>query len=331
MKKVKFSKTAVGAAIAGVSLIAASSAFAAPTTKQMFSIADSWHNLGSGNIKGGTPNNAAGTANHSADTAEVCVFCHTPHGGDNTAAVPIWNRKLTDPTVYTRYSDLGTTTFDATEAPIGSVTIACLSCHDGTNAIDNVINAPGSGGYDPNGAQIGPNFTGSDQIGGKIDPAVVQMLGTDLSNDHPVSMQYAGGGISVSQPDGPSNDPDFVAGANPKPHPKNYALSVQAAPANAQITTLWWIERGVGTEFSLAAGRDREDIILYTRIESGTGKAAIDGIEQPFVECGSCHDPHNIDNPTFLRVSNGVPTDSTAGFPNANGSPSGLCLSCHIK
>jgi cytochrome c556 len=331
MKQVKFTKTAVGAAIAGVSLIAASSAFAAPTTKQMFSIADSWHNLGSGNIKGGTPNDAAGTANHSADTAEVCVFCHTPHGGDNTAAVPIWNRKLTDPTVYTRYSDLGTTTFDATEAPIGSVTIACLSCHDGTNAIDNVINAPGSGGYDPNGAQIGPNFTGSDQIGGKIDPSVVQMLGTDLSNDHPVSMQYAGGGISISAPAGPSNDPDFVAGSNPKPHPKNYTLNAVAAPANAQITTLWWIERGVGTEFSLSAGRDREDIILYTRIESGTGKPAIDGIEQPFVECGSCHDPHNIDNPTFLRVSNGVPTDSTSGFPNANGSPSGLCLSCHIK
>ena len=39
---------------------------------------------------------------------------------------------------------------------------------------------------------------------------------------------------------------------------------------------------------------------LYTRLEAETG---VSGGEQPFVECGSCHDPHNVDNPTFLRVS----------------------------
>jgi len=332
MTHIKFSKSLLGAAIAGASLIAASSAFAAPTTVQMSSIADSWHNLGAENIKTGTPNKAGDIPNHSTDTAEVCVFCHTPHGGDNTAAVPIWNRKLSDPAQYTRYSDLGTSTFDATEAPIGSVTIACLSCHDGTNAIDNVINAPGSGGFDPAGAKIGPNFQGSDQVGGQLAPGIVQNLGSDLSNDHPVSMQYAGGGVSVANPDGPSNDIDFVAGNNPKPHPKSYLLSNQPAPSGAAITTLWWIERtydGVpGSEFSLSPGRDREDIILYTRIETANG---LGGIEQPFVECGSCHDPHNIENPTFLRVSNGVPADSSAGFPIANGSASGLCLSCHIK
>ena len=331
MKQKKFSKSTLGAAIAGVSLIAASSAFAAPTTTQMTSIADSWHNLGSGNIKDGTPNLTGAIPNHSTDTAEVCVFCHTPHGGDNTAAVPIWNRVLSDPAQYTRYSDLGTSTFDATEAPIGSVTIACLSCHDGTNAIDNVINAPGSGGFNAGGAQIGNGFTGDDQVAGKLAPGIVQNLGTDLSNDHPVSMQYAGGGISVAAPDGPTNDIDFVAGNNPKAHPKNYVLSNELAPANGLISTMWWIERGVDGvtgELSLSAGRDREDIILYTRIETANG---LNSVEQPFVECGSCHDPHNIENPTFLRVSNGVPADSTAGFPTANGSPSGLCLSCHIK
>lgn len=89
----------------------------------MTSIADSYHNLGATNIRVTSPNGRP-PANHSNDTAEICVFCHTPHGGDNSAAVPIWNRKLNDPNSYIRYSDLGTSTFDAIEAPIGSVTIA---------------------------------------------------------------------------------------------------------------------------------------------------------------------------------------------------------------
>jgi hypothetical protein len=327
MTQKQISKIGV-AALVGAALFATSSAFAAPTTVQMKSIADSWHNLGSGNIKGTTPNGGT-PANHSNDTAEVCVFCHTPHGGDSGAAVPIWNRTLGNPSSYTRYSSLGTSTFDAEEAPIGSVTIACLSCHDGTQAIDSVLNAPGSGGWTGTAARLGNNFVGADQTNGMLATNIVQNLGTDLSNDHPVSMQYAGGGINTGAVDGPTIDRDFVAGANPVAHPQGFTLQNTPAPANGNITTLWWIERGADS--LNATARDREDVILYTRIEAGTGNAEIDGVEQPFVECGSCHDPHNIENPTFLRVSNGVPADSVSGFPLANGGPSGLCLTCHIK
>jgi hypothetical protein len=332
MTQKQFTKVGVGIALAGAAMFATSSAFAAATTVQMKSIADSWHNLGSGNIKTTTPNGGA-TPNHSGDTAEVCVFCHTPHGGDNAAAVPIWNRTLGDPNSYKRYSTLHTSTFDAEEAPIGSVTIACLSCHDGTQAIDSVLNAPGSGGWTGTAARIGNNFLGTDQSNGQLAATgIVQNLGTDLSNDHPVSMQYAGGGVSAGNPDGPTVDRDFVALSNPVPHPQGFTLNHKAAPQGSGLTTLWWIERGGGTTGSLnAAERDREDVILYTRLETSTGNAKIDNIEQPFVECGSCHDPHNIENPTFLRVSNGVPADSTGGFPLANGGPSGLCLTCHIK
>jgi hypothetical protein len=77
-------------------------------------------------------------------------------------------------------------------------------------------------------------------------------------------------------------------------------------------------------------GRDRTDIILYTRLEGETNVA---GGEQPFVECGSCHDPHNVDNPTFLRVSNGIPSALQADFPQAISPDRGsaLYLTCHIK
>ncbi|WP_455222345.1 cytochrome c3 family protein [Kaarinaea lacus] len=311
-----------------------SEVLSAPGTGQglgrgMTSIFDSYHNLGSTNIRPTTPNGNV-PANHSNDTAEICVFCHTPHGGDNTAAVPIWNRRLNDPANYTRYSSLGTSTFDATEAPVGSVTIACLSCHDGTQAIDSVINAPGSGGFNTAGQRIGNNFTGGDicLVEPWLCPDIVQNLGTDLSNDHPVSMQYGGGGISIQNPAGPTEDPDFVAAGNPVLHPQGFTLNNMAAPPNAAITTLWWIERYAD---SISSGnRDRTDVILYTRLEGETG---VSGGEQPFVECGSCHDPHNVDNPTFLRVSNGVPSQLRPDFPDAV-SPdfgSALCLTCHIK
>jgi hypothetical protein len=330
------SKSAIHAGIAGATLLVSGTVFAASVPggtgellgRPMTSIFDSYHNLGSTNLRPTTPNGGS-PANHSTDTAEICVFCHTPHGGDNTAAVPIWNRKLNDPASYTRYSDLGTSTFDATEAPVGSVTIACLSCHDGTQAIDSVINGPGSGYYDPNGARMGTNFVGDDQTNGQLAAGIVQNLGTDLSNDHPVSMQYAGGGVSTTNPDGPSNDPDFTVGANPTmPHPTGFTLNNMPAPTGAAITTLWWIERNA--ESINNGNRDRTDVILYTRLEADTGVA---GGEQPFVECGSCHDPHNVDNPTFLRVSNGIPTALAGDFPDAISPDRGsaLCLTCHIK
>jgi len=325
MMNTRFTKTALGVAFFGATLIASSTAMAG---RPMSSIADSWHNLGSQNAWTVTPSGNA-IANHSNDTAEICVFCHTPHGGDNTAAVPIWNRKLNDPTAYKRYSSLGSSTFDATEAPIGSVTIACLSCHDGGQAIDSVINAPGSGGYNnPASYAYGSmprlgNFVGGDTDGaGRLATGVVQNLGTDLSNDHPVSMQYAGGGVtgSAGVKAGTPKDPDFTGG---KTNPAGYTLESMAAPSSAPFDTLFWVER-YGDSLN-DGGRDRTDVILYTRTDLGA--------TEPFVECGSCHDPHNIDNPTFLRVSNGIPSTLASEFPNANAvnRPSGLCLTCHVK
>lgn len=285
------------------------------------SIKDTPHNLGSGNTLTKTPSGNT-PPNHSTETGEICVFCHTPHGGDNSAAVPIWNKKLgiggvSSDLSYTRYGSLGSSTFDATEARIGSVTIACLSCHDGTQAIDNMINKPGSGGYDANASRLGGMMGGDlDPATGKLLSNVVQNLGTDLSNDHPVSMQFAGGGYSVAKLTGPSVDADFAV-----PFSKD-------APKTSGLGKLWYVDNsyGAGTPRS----RDRWDIILYTRNELGA--------LQPFVECGSCHDPHNADNPTFLRIANyeakgGITPAVFDGriFPNAKGGPSGLCLTCHTK
>lgn len=304
-------------------MLGAASALAMNVAMGAASIKDTPHNLGSGNTLTKTPSGNP-VANHSSNTGEICVFCHTPHGGDNTAAVPIWNKKLgingdSNALGYKRYKDLGTTTFDAAEAKIGSVTIACLSCHDGTQAIDNMINQPGSGGYNPAAARLG-GMTGGDvdAATGKLLSTVVQNLGTDLSNDHPVSMQYAGGGFSVAKMTGPSNDADFTVPA------------AKAAPAGSGLGQLWYIDNQFGG--GTVGTRDRWDVTLYTR-----DVAEVTGGLQPFVECGSCHDPHNADNPTFLRIANYAASAAVAQpsdgriFTGAKGAPSGLCLTCHVK
>ena len=145
------------------------------TTSALADIRGSQHDLGAGTGQG-----------TSAQTTEVCVFCHTPHGSDTTAPAPLWNKTFPVAT-YQRYSSLGTATLDGTEVAVGSVSLACLSCHDGTQAMDVVINGPGSGNYNPAGAEIDTTSIGV------MTGTPIPMLGTDLRNDHPVSIAYAGG------------------------------------------------------------------------------------------------------------------------------------------
>jgi predicted CXXCH cytochrome family protein len=225
-------------------------------------------------------------------TDQVCVFCHTPHGADTTAPVPLWNKVL-DPAQgrFTRYSTLATPSFDSLEAPIGSVSLACLSCHDGTQAMDVVLNQPGSDGYNPAGAEIDP--VAIDAMGGTPVPT----LGEDLSNDHPVSMQYGGGGAVEGDADGvfggTLGDPDFN-------DPVKATINGQA---------IWWVDSGVGQ----AQVREKTDMLLYSRNDLGT--------VQPFVECGSCHDPHNSDNAGGTQVS----------FLRTSNAASAVCTACHTK
>lgn len=102
-------------------------------------------------------------------TTQVCVFCHVPHNAATSWGGPLWNHANTAATfkIYT-----SPTLDGATSQPSG-VTRACLSCHDGTIAVNSLINAPKDGG-------VGTltTMTGS------------AVLGTDLSNDHPVSITY---------------------------------------------------------------------------------------------------------------------------------------------
>lgn len=239
------------------------------------------HNLGS---------MGTGT-NKFSGTAEICVFCHTPHGSDTSAPVPLWNRSLPASNTYTTYDALGTSTLEGKTAAVGSVSIACLSCHDGAQAMNNVINASGSG-LAGSAAWTGGTWAGANQVGGKI--AGVANLGTDLRNDHPIGIQYGGGNLTSAAPSGTTRDKDF------------------AAPATAVIGSqqAWWVNT---TATGSTNNREKTDMILYSRPVTNFGGSGTD--VEPSVECASCHDPHTA-NQTFLRVVN----DNSA-----------VCLACHTK
>lgn len=133
---------------------------------------------------------ATGTAfSKTSNTAEVCVFCHTPHGGNNNGA-PLWNR-TTSATVYTMYNNTFSSTIDMTVAgsPQG-VSAACLSCHDGTIGFDVLINATSTAAsynYNAAGADQAWTFTGDDSMVNQTEPL---KFSSDLTNQHPISITY---------------------------------------------------------------------------------------------------------------------------------------------
>ena len=227
-------------------------------------------------------------------SSSVCVFCHTPRGADSSITVPLWNRTQTASNLYLTYNSLGSSSLDGPTAPVGSVSISCLSCHDGVQATNTMINVPSDTVH---GAQAGTSNTGVEvQAGGA--PSV----GDNVRADHPFGVRYAGGALA---PAGPPAAPTLYSNSLMK---NSDFSSAQSALLNEQ--TIWWIETSGG----VAGGRDKGDIQLYTRIATlGDGSAAN---PEPFVECASCHDPHTAVNAIFLRIPNDGST---------------VCLSCHIN
>lgn len=127
---------------------------------------------------------STGSSGLKGTTDEICIYCHTPHGGKKAIADdtgPLWNREATAGpfTVYASY------TLDTSPSnPPTSVSKACLSCHDGTLGLNQLINnaGPGSGTNPANGTDT--------KMGGTGFTNNLALIGTDLRDDHPVSIIY---------------------------------------------------------------------------------------------------------------------------------------------
>lgn len=208
----------------------------------------------------GSPHDLSSGDPQLEDNNEVCVYCHTPHGARTDIEAPLWNKPATGST----YQTYDSSTIDGDVLTVGSVSLACLTCHDGTQAMDAVINAPGSGIGDGNISTLGTM------------PNTIANLGTDLRNDHPIGIQYGGYNPGAGQ-----IDPDF----------KNTTNGLQSTTILAR--TRWWVD----TEATPNTTRDKTDMILYTR-DNGGDQPFVE-----CATCHDPHRGTGTD-PSFMRISN---------------------------
>jgi predicted CXXCH cytochrome family protein len=95
--------------------------------------------------------------------AQSCVACHAPHVAAVIADAPLWNHASSVAT-YTVYTS---STMNATVGQPGPTSKLCLSCHDGSIAVNSF------GGV-----------TGTTLLTGGAN------IGTVLTNDHPIGFTY---------------------------------------------------------------------------------------------------------------------------------------------
>lgn len=173
-----------------ITVLGSSAAFAASN------ITGTKHNLSSG----------ASTSQVRSNTSQICAFCHTPHNA--VPNVPLWNRDQAAST-YMLYTSSATLT-SATKASAlsaTSISLLCLSCHDGTldnlgdrvNAIPSDVAAltmtDGTVAFSAGGANLGANLTNDHPIGfsyatAQGEDAGIRAIATAKTN----GMQFFGAG-----------------------------------------------------------------------------------------------------------------------------------------
>jgi predicted CXXCH cytochrome family protein len=108
-------------------------------------------------------------------TGDVCYYCHAAHNTVGGQYQPLWARSNPVTSGYTTYSS--STVSKNIAGAVDQVSLACLSCHDGSIATNQTIKGRVGGGA-------------SDKFIGAFDAN--KQIGPNISNDHPVSINWPG-------------------------------------------------------------------------------------------------------------------------------------------
>lgn len=314
-------------------------------------------------------NNANGVMNRFRNNYyEICVYCHTPHGANSTAAAPLWNRTITQRNYVLYNQDRSTssntffepTALDLNYSQPGPNSLTCLSCHDGATAIDSIINMPTQlsgefrAGYSKSqekevdsdfldkwsGNQLGmgsPGDPGSEDVDGR-GHAGFNSAGSFCLSCHNATTNNLGPDFTL-----------FVIG-------DRYSARNDATGELAQQTNYLADDHPIGVRYPTDFGPEvdyREPDVKTAKIayfdNNANGHAdpeevrlydTGDGYE---VECGSCHDPHGVKvtteqnnaiTPSFLRVGvwdDGQRSNFNTQATSRSNPGSSLCLTCHVK
>jgi len=217
----------------------------------------------------------------SSSESEICIFCHTPHNSSPRA--PLWNRN--DPGLnYTLY------TSSTTQATIGQPTgasLLCLSCHDGTIALGNVISR-----------------TNTIVMSGGVTtmPSGNMNLTKNLSNDHPVSFAFT---TALAALDRQLIDPTTLTGPVTLENGQMQCTSCHDPHINL-------------TEKFLVATNQNSTLCGYCHqvnswntsshklsVANWNGSGTNPWLHTPYTNvaengCENCHNPHNAQHPSRI-------------------------------
>ncbi len=228
-------------------------------------------------------------------TFDICVYCHTPHRPSDKGG-PIWEGGAAASRNFTAYG----TSLEGTKIStvgLGSPSLACLSCHDGTAAPDNVARSPGKK-REPQKKTPGQWGFLVDET--KMDQTLVStrlLLGPLLTDDHPVNVLFRGGQYaSLRKKSTIISRINLVAGLR---------------TPTERIPNLWSIKGFISDTATIG------DLLRDGRIE-----------------CSSCHDPH-FNNKSWREARKTFKNwdDMDGLFLRRVGGnfSSGVCRTCHGK
>jgi len=215
-----------------------------------------------------------------ADPSTVCGVCHTPHHADPNAG-PLWGHTTIDSAGWKMYaatvgpgqsSSPGANMQAAIPPAPNATSLACLSCHDGTVAINSYGGA-----------------VGNDNMSGEAAISNDQGMKKNLSHSHPISFNYqsiVGIGAGKDQWIKDSSSAVLVPTANSSPFNAGADMTIKGflldKAGNLECSSCHDVHSQQGSIFDPVMNPNLVKI-------NGTAPNTVNGNQTGSLLCRSCH------------------------------------------